>query len=281
MKIQEFSCLEEWERYRTTHAEALNTQYAALQQRKSGPVAWTGFCPVCNGPRRFLMPAELSPQDSFREYVHCERCRSVSRHRAAIAVLQQAWPETFKARIYITEQASALFIALLQRMPGLVGSEYVRSFARRCRLSAWLFWQGCRSFVRYQDVTALRFASASKDAILSFDVLEHVPDHHQALKEFARVLAPGGVLVFTVPFYADSAQSRVIARMQADGSVQTEGPPEYHGDPVGNGVLCFHHLGWDLLQALRDAGFAQAHALRVGSEEEGVPEMLWLLRARR
>lgn len=282
MKVQEFAGLEEWEHYRATHADELDAQYLALQRRKSGPLTWTGFCPVCNGPRRFLLPAAgLAPQDSFREHVHCEQCRSVSRHRAAIAVLQQALPATSKARIYITEQASTLFIALRQRIPGLVGSEFVRSFGQRWKLTAWLLSQGCRSLVRYQDVTALSFARACKDAILSFDVLEHVPDHRQALQEFARVLAPDGVLIFTVPFYVENAQSRVVARLLADGSVQTDGPPEYHGDPVGNGVLCFHHLGWDLLQALRDAGFAQAHALRVAGDEEGVPEPLWLLRARR
>ena len=58
-------------------------------------------------------------------------------------------------------------------------------------------------------------------------------------------------------------------------------PPEYHGDPLGGGVLCFHHFGWDLLDAMRECGFAEAEALRVRDPERGLPEAQWVLRARR
>lgn len=34
-------------------------------------------------------------------------------------------------------------------------------------------------------------------------------------------------------------------------------PPAYHGNPniPGDGVLCYYHFGWDLLDTLRAAGF--------------------------
>ena len=57
--------------------------------------------------------------------------------------------------------------------------------------------------VQFEDVTRLSFADASRDLVVSFDVLEHVPDYRQALREFARVLAPGGALVLTAPFVQD------------------------------------------------------------------------------
>lgn len=282
MNIQEFTNLQEWEQYRAENSDALDAQYAALQRRKQDGGDWFGFCALCNDQRRFSMPpAGLTLHDSFREHLQCENCGSVSRHRAAFAVLQRELKNAPSARVYITEQASRIFIALRHRMPRLVGSEFIREFRSRWKHTMWLFSQGCRSLVRYQDVTDLTYRRASQDAILSFDVLEHVPDFDKALAEFVRVIAPSGVLVFTVPFYSDNAQSRVIAKIQSDGSVQTEGPPEYHGDPVGKGVLCFHHFGWDLLQALRSAGFAEAHALRVSGNEQGVPEALWIFRARR
>lgn len=47
----------------------------------------------------------------------------------------------------------------------------------------------------------LPFASASFDAIVALDLLEHVPDDHGAAHEFARVLRPGGCLFATVPAY--------------------------------------------------------------------------------
>jgi hypothetical protein len=45
----------------------------------------------------------------------------------------------------------------------------------------------------------------------------------------------------------------------ADGVVEHLLPPEYHGDPTnGTGCLCFYHYGWDLLEAIREAGFRDA-----------------------
>jgi hypothetical protein len=32
--------------------------------------------------------------------------------------------------------------------------------------------------------------------------------------------------------------------------------PEYHGDPLSSdGILCFYHFGWDLLEEFRRCGF--------------------------
>jgi hypothetical protein len=45
-------------------------------------------------------------------------------------------------------------------------------------------------------------------------------------------------------------------------------------------VLCFHHFGWDLLDAMRESGFAEAEALRIADPERGLPEPQWVLRAR-
>lgn len=52
--------------------------------------------------------------------------------------------------------------------------------------------------VRY-DGAHLPFASASVDLVLSFEVLEHVPDESVALNEIHRVLKPRGEIIFSVP----------------------------------------------------------------------------------
>lgn len=50
------------------------------------------------------------------------------------------------------------------------------------------------------DVAAIPEADASFDAILCTEVLEHVPTPEAALREFARLLRPGGALILTAPF---------------------------------------------------------------------------------
>ncbi|MGC9319260.1 MAG: class I SAM-dependent methyltransferase [Armatimonadota bacterium] len=49
------------------------------------------------------------------------------------------------------------------------------------------------------SVTALGFEDASFDVVVSCDVLEHVQRDALAVREMARVLRPGGLLVVTVP----------------------------------------------------------------------------------
>ena len=55
--------------------------------------------------------------------------------------------------------------------------------------------------VRQGDVCRMPFADGSFDLILATDVIEHVDDDMQALKEIARVLAPTGRALITVPAF--------------------------------------------------------------------------------
>jgi ubiquinone/menaquinone biosynthesis C-methylase UbiE len=49
------------------------------------------------------------------------------------------------------------------------------------------------------SVTALPYQDGSFDAVVFYDVLEHIPDADLSLDEMARVLRPGGLLAATVP----------------------------------------------------------------------------------
>ncbi len=49
------------------------------------------------------------------------------------------------------------------------------------------------------DITALPFADQSFDLVICSEVLEHVPNHKQAVQEILRVLKPGHDLVVSVP----------------------------------------------------------------------------------
>ena len=50
------------------------------------------------------------------------------------------------------------------------------------------------------DITAIPVGDGSFDVVLCTEVFEHIPDPLAALKEFSRVLKPGGKLILTAPF---------------------------------------------------------------------------------
>jgi SAM-dependent methyltransferase len=52
-------------------------------------------------------------------------------------------------------------------------------------------------------VDELPFATGIFDLVCAFDIVEHVEDDEAALAELSRVLAPGGVLLMSVPLHAD------------------------------------------------------------------------------
>lgn len=104
---------------------------------------------------------------------------------------------------------------------------------------------------RCEDLTALTFADASFDLMVSSEVLEHVENTALALNEVKRVLRPGGVHIFTVPV-AENAPTVERARRKADGSILHLVEPEYHGDPEGSGdgILAFWTFGTDAMARL-------------------------------
>ncbi len=51
------------------------------------------------------------------------------------------------------------------------------------------------------SASELSYEDNSFDAIVAFDVLEHIPNDQKAVNEIMRVLKPGGFFIFTVPAY--------------------------------------------------------------------------------
>lgn len=83
----------------------------------------------------------------------------------------------------------------LSRLPfevDAIGLEYDREAARIAAA------RGVRRMIR-GEAGALPLDSGSCDAVLMLDVLEHLADDELAMVEAHRVLAPGGVLLVTVP----------------------------------------------------------------------------------
>jgi SAM-dependent methyltransferase len=220
-----------------------------------------GFCAVCEAPSEFRVSAMYSQGSlpdgravpNWREHLDCLGCRLVTRLRGAYQILRQEIRPTSASLIYVTEQVTPLFARLKQSFPYAVGSEYLGpSYQNGATVDG----------VRHEDVQALSFPDGAFDYILSFDVLGHVSDERQALREFFRTLRPGGSLLFTVPFSVDRYECEVRAVMDADGGITHRMEPEYHGNPVhAAGSLSSRTFGWRLLDDLRRVGFAQAEVV--------------------
>jgi SAM-dependent methyltransferase len=199
--------------------------------------------------------------DDWREQASCPVCRVNARVRLGLMLVQHALRGVRRPDVYLTEQASFAYLLARRLWPRTVGSEFVVDPMRRKQLTNYLRSIGGGFFdrVRFGDVTRLGFIDHSFDAIASFEVLEHVPDWQRALREFARVLKPGGTLILTAPFLDDRYETLVRARLTAEGAIEHLLAPEYHGDTAtGAGVLCYQQFGWDLLDVLRECGFAKA-----------------------
>lgn len=185
-------------------------------------------CECCQRPTIFL---SLGPVE---EFIFCLRCRANKRYEMIARHLRKShWPLTSKSVLEL-DPASPLK-KLLE-----VSGEYIPSFFRPDCHPGALRLDG----VRCEDITALTFADASLDLIISSDVLEHVPDIHKAFSETARVLKSGGSHIFTVPPRQKTFRRAELLAGQINHLVSE---PEYHGDPLDSkGILCFWDLGEDL-----------------------------------
>jgi hypothetical protein len=207
-------------------------------------------------------PADGMP--NWRETVRCPETGLINRLRGCYHALRTLRPAFDGQRAYITEQATPFFGFLAARHPGITGSEFLPDTPSG-RHDA----RGIRS----EDLTRLSFADASFDVLLSFEVLEHVPDYRAALRECARVMAPGGLALITAPFLTNAAETLVRASIAADGTTVHHEPPDYHGDPISDrGILCYYWFGWSLLDDLRAAGFSDAYVAFFASRQFGYLE---------
>lgn len=226
----------------------------------SGHMTVRARCCVCGVVG--MICEHQSQKVNWRETMTCPHCHLNSRMRAAVHVLQNHPKLTSESAIYITEKKTNLFDVLHDgRWPGLVGSEFLGD---ECALGKEL------NGIRNEDLTRLTFEENSIDAVLSFDVLEHIPNYRAALQEVFRCLRPGGILMVTAPFNAEMATTLVRARVDGEGHIHHLMPPEYHNDPNSESkILCFQTFGWDLLDDMRKIGFADVAIADCWSREFG------------
>lgn len=198
-------------------------------------------CPFC-GPTLLLRwrDDELA--------VRCLRCRGSAIHLSLGTVLRTLRPQLAGLRVLELSSRGALARWLRRSGARVTFTEFVEDVAPGT----------VRDGVRIEDVQRLTFPDASFDVVTHTDVFEHVEDDAAGFRELRRVLAPGGLTVFSVPLSPAAATFERVRRQA--GVLRHLAPPEYHGDRLrGAGrVLSWRDYGGDIVQRLQRAGFAQA-----------------------
>ncbi len=219
-------------------AESLEWRSLALRLRR---------CPIC-GPTLFLRLA----QDQLA--TRCVRCGASPIALGLVAVLRTRHPDLDRLRVYEASSRGPVFDFLRARVGELVFSEFWEDVAPGAE----------RDGIRCEDLQALTFADRSFDLCTSTEVFEHVPDDARGFAELYRVLRPGGAVVFTVPL---SRQAQTVERARIEGGeVVHLLEPTYHDDRIRGqgGVLVFRDYGLDIVDRLRDSGFASASIVDAG-----------------
>jgi len=245
-------------------------EQALLPSAHTGSFTTPGFCCVCARETWFLTSFMYStgktpdgrPMPNWREYMRCEHCGLVNRTRAALNALYTLASLQKHSRIYITEKLTQTYCWLEARCSNLQGSEFFGN-----TYEPGFIVDG----IRHENVMNLSFKDHAFDRILSFDVLEHVPDPERAFLELYRVLDENGVLIFSVPFLTSSRTDVIRATMHSNGEIEHHLPPEYHGNPVDpeKGALCFRYFGWEVLDRLKRCGFKKVRCIAYWSENQG------------
>ena len=251
-----------WFADRESFVAAASSRQNAIEQFDRPMAAMSsspGYCTACARSTTFRTGGLAVDYPNFREGLHCRRCGLTTRQRLVhLALGEQTNLRSGKLRGALLEHSTRLFRVAHARWPWLIGSEFLGPGHASGRSYWWSthWWRWRRT--RHESITSFSYATESLDVLAHSDVLEHVYDTGTALRECARVLRRGGTMLFTVPFAIDGHASVLRGRPLHDGGIEHIEPPEYHGDGVRHGgIYTFHTFGWDLLDRIREAGFAR------------------------
>lgn len=213
-----------------------------------------GHCAICSAGTLFIESG-----DDLRECYVCFHCLSIPRWRALFAKLEDLFPNWRELKILESSPAGACSKRIASECPGYVPTHFFPN------VPTGTLHDG----VRCEDLERLTFADESFDVVLTQEVMEHLFDPQAAFAEIARVLKPGGVHLFTVP-YLNNAPT--VVRAQRRGSqVQHILEPAYHGNPIDdNGSLVVTDWGSDIREQIFQASGLQTQIVDETNRRKGI-----------
>jgi len=229
------------------------------------------------GNERFITAAEDFIRTQHSMDLYCDFCASMQKMRVDVGPnFGEGYPNLREGMLCSCGAKNRDRLMLLAMQRRVRADDRVVVFGSTGRLAEWLrdtradtmfceyFGPSHASGAREQtdsgpvfneNLCEMTFVNGSVDVLVHCDVLEHIPNVAQAARECARVLAPGGRLIFTMPFFQALETTTVRARIDANGEVEHLLSPEIHGDPMQpEGALAYYNFGWDVLEHFRAAG---------------------------
>lgn len=141
-------------------------------------------CPVCDHRYREFLPYG---RINSRPNALCPNCLSLERHRLIWLFLNQKTN-------FFSEKLNVLHIApehcFMKRFEKQHGEKYITADIESPLAKVKM------------DVHQIPFGDNHFDVVLCNHVLEHVRDDIEVMKEFRRVLKPGGWAILQIPFFA-------------------------------------------------------------------------------
>jgi SAM-dependent methyltransferase len=181
------------------------------------------ICSAC-GYKGIFVSAKRRGSREFR----CPNCASRPRDRQ-IGLILSTLGLTFEGKRILHFAPEWWLFRRLNGQKGYVGGDIIQRRNANAKV----------------DITNIDFPDESFDVIVCNHVLEHVEDDARAMRECARVLAPDGIAIFTVPTRPDR--------------IETWEPPEDMSKKEIEKICGWDHkrlYGLDIVKRLQAVGFA-------------------------
>lgn len=203
----------------------------------------SGYCVICEQETVFTENLPTWLRDGYL----CNRCGTKPRNRALVNALNRFSPEWKEQKLHESSPGGVLSDFLSKSCKNYSASHYYEDVPRG------KYKDGYRS----EDLTSLTFKDEEFDIFVTSDVFEHVLEPKKAFKEIARVLKPGGMHIFTMPWYPELKHSVQRAKKTQTG-VKHLLEPMYHGNPIDSeGSLVTYDWGLDFCDIIYKSGRMQ------------------------
>jgi len=189
------------------------------------------FCSVCGQKAKFIITGKL-----WREHYICSFCAASPRQRSLMTVFNIVAPHWRELTIHESSPYGASSKVFEDQCQNYIATHLFKDIPLGSYLDG----------IRCENIEKMTFHDQCFDVVITQDVMEHVLNPQKAFAEIARILKPGGIHIFTVPFY--DGKKSVIRSVDKDGKISYLHTPRYHGNPIDKqGSLVTVDWGYDII----------------------------------